>query len=105
MKKKFLIVSILALAAVISGFQQGNAKEITLPYIQTNLQTGKGSDITSIQCNICHSLDYITMQPKGSRAQWAATVTKMRKVMGAPISDADAEVIIGYLADHYGNGK
>jgi hypothetical protein len=29
----------------------------------------------------------------------------MRKVFGAPISDADAEIIINYLAANYGNGK
>jgi hypothetical protein len=54
---------------------------------------------------ICHSLDYITMQPRVSKTQWTATVNKMINVMAAPIPKSDAQIIIEYLAEHYGTGK
>jgi hypothetical protein len=43
------------------------------------------------------------MQPPQTRAGWTATVTKMRKVMGAPAGDADAKKIVDYLMTQ--NGK
>jgi hypothetical protein len=42
------------------------------------------------------------MQPRGDAKQWDAVVTKMRKVYGAPISDADARTITEYLTATYG---
>jgi hypothetical protein len=45
------------------------------------------------------------MQPKFSKAQWTATVTKMIKVFGAPIPQEDADTIINYIATSYGTGK
>jgi cytochrome c5 len=104
--KRLLITFLLLTAAV--GFvyaQDQGVKQITLPVIQTKLAPGAGLEKVSTLCNICHSLDYITMQPRGTKAQWTATVTKMRKVMGAPINDADAGVIIDYLSKHYGTEK
>jgi hypothetical protein len=84
----------------------GNSvKSIDLPVIQVDLKPGPGVEKTSALCTICHSLDYITMQPPFSRAQWTGTVTKMVKVMGAPISEDDAKTIIEYLSTSYGNGK
>ena len=54
-------------------------------------------------CAICHSLDYIVMNsPFQDRAAWEKTVTKMVKVMGAPITAEDATAIVAYLDRHYG---
>ena len=36
------------------------------------------------------------------RAGWEKTVGKMINVMGAPIDDADKQIIIDYLAQNYG---
>ncbi len=80
-------------------------RSIDLPVIQVDLRQGPGVDKTSTLCNICHSLDYITMQPPFSREQWTGSVNKMIKVMGAPIKDDDAKTIIEYLSTSYGNGK
>lgn len=102
MRKIFIAVVLLAIAVGFAYAQNNDIRQITLPDIQTKLAPGAGVEKVSTLCNICHSLDYITMQPPGTKAQWAAEVTKMRKVMGAPINDADAEVIINYLAAHYG---
>jgi len=62
---------------------------------------GPGAEVTQTQCAFCHSLEYILMQPKGPAAQWQGVVTKMIKIFGAPISEANAKVIAEYLATHY----
>jgi hypothetical protein len=52
---------------------------------------------------MCHSLDYIPMNSVFlDRKGWEASVNKMVKVMGAPISEQDAAVITDYLARNYG---
>src|SRR5258707_13354579 len=48
--------------------------------------------------------DYIDTQPRGPKFKkdfWQAEVTKMIKVYGAPIDDADAAKIVDYLAATY----
>ena len=50
---------------------------------------------------MCHSLDYVTTQPRGGTPQWQGVVTKMRTVYAAPITAADAKTIADYLAAHY----
>ncbi|HAM52127.1 MAG TPA: sulfide dehydrogenase [Nitrospiraceae bacterium] len=75
---------------------------IALPTIRTELKAGEGKEKTETLCATCHSLDYITMQPRLPVAQWTATVNKMIKVMGAPINEDDAQKIIGYLTMQYG---
>lgn len=53
-------------------------------------------------CLACHSADYIAMQPpRKGKAFWEAEVTKMIKVYGAPIDEADGKAIAAYLAETY----
>ena len=75
---------------------------ITLPAEQSSLAPGPGADLAERSCRICHSLDYITGQPRGPRAQWQGVVTKMITVYGAPVSASDAGAIVDYLARAYG---
>jgi len=52
---------------------------------------------------MCHSLDYIPMNSVFlDRKGWEASVSKMVKVMGAPIGEQDAAAIVDYLATNYG---
>ncbi len=83
----------------------GTVHEITLPNMPLELKDGDGRILTESHCNICHSLDYITMQPKFPKAQWTATVNKMIKTYGAPLPQEDAEKIIQYISTQYGSGK
>jgi hypothetical protein len=67
------------------------------------LKPGPGVETVSVQCAACHSIDYIKMNsPFMSPATWKAEVTKMRKAFGAPIDDATAEEILGYVIAAYG---
>jgi mono/diheme cytochrome c family protein len=68
------------------------------------LKKAPGLDKVATNCAVCHSLDYIQMNsPFPNAALWDAEVTKMIKVYGAPISDADAAVIANYLKSNYGS--
>ncbi len=70
---------------------------------QIILKDRPGKNQVVAQCAMCHSLDYITMNAKIlDRAGWEKTVGKMINVMGAPIDDADKQIIIDYLAQNYG---
>lgn len=83
----------------------GKVNSITLPAVVVELKEGEGRVKTESYCTICHSADYITMQPKFSKAQWTATVNKMVKTYGAPIGQEEAETIIRYLSISYGTGN
>jgi mono/diheme cytochrome c family protein len=68
-----------------------------------DLKKAPGVDKVEGHCAACHSLDYIEMNsPFLNPAAWDAEVTKMIKVFGAPIDDADAKVIGDYLKTNYG---
>ena len=70
---------------------------------QVRLRDGPGRQLVEANCVMCHSLDYIPMNsPFLDRKGWEASVTKMIKVMGAPIAEADAQKIVDYLAGQYG---
>jgi len=67
------------------------------------LKPGPGREIVEANCVMCHSLDYIEMNsPFLDRKGWEASVAKMIKVMGAPVSEADATAIVDYLSARYG---
>lgn len=69
---------------------------------RTELKAGPGHDLTVGRCVICHSLDYIPANaPAMNRAAWQKTVQKMRERFGAPITDAEAQQILDYLASDY----
>ena len=68
-----------------------------------SLAAGEGVERVQASCAMCHSLDYIVMNsPFQDRAGWDKTVTKMVKVMGAPLTPEDATVVVDYLAANYG---
>ncbi|MBJ7402463.1 MAG: cytochrome c [Bradyrhizobium sp.] len=64
---------------------------------------GPNLEVVQGNCTACHSSDYIATQPpmKDKKGFWQAEVTKMIKVYGAPIDDADVGKIVDYLAATY----
>lgn len=71
--------------------------------IPIELKKAPGVEKVESNCGACHSLDYVQMNsPFLSPAGWEAEVTKMIKVFGAPIADADAAIIADYLKKNYG---
>ena len=92
-------------AASVGPVDENTVKSIVLPSIEVNLKEGPGKDKTAAFCNICHSTDYITMQPRFSPDTWSAIVHKMIVVFGAPVNEDDSRAIINYLSSNYGTGK
>jgi len=113
MKKILLPMMILMVSIVLAAGpgrtlqaeQKNDEKSIELPVLAFDLADGPDRDKVMRYCGICHGTEYIPMQPKLSKAQWTATVTKMVKAFGAPVPQEDADKIINYLAAAYGTGK
>ncbi len=73
----------------------------TLPEETAHLLPGPNMEVAKV-CTGCHSPDYISTQPPHrGRAAWTETVTKMRKVFGAPVEEEDVGKIIDYLTAAY----
>ena len=103
MKFAIGIAMLLLLATgIVRSWAQDTTHSINLPEARVELKPGEGLTKVETFCNICHSLDYIVMQPKFTKPQWTATVNKMVKVFGAPITEEDAKLIVNYLVAHYG---
>jgi len=68
-----------------------------------HLVPGPGSTLTENKCRVCHELQHIRRQPL-SRGEWIDNLKNMKE-RGAPISDAEFEVILEYLATYYNREK
>src|SRR5262249_33406507 len=97
-----VLLGVLMLLAAAVGVAP--ADEIVLPpdHAYATLKPSPGSEVAHRNGVPCHPTDYIVMQPPGDQKQWDAVVTKMIKVFGAPVSEADAKTIAEYLARQYG---
>ena len=99
--KRFAILLLLG-AAAVPAF----AKPITfeLPADTSQFKPGPNLEVVQGNCGSCHSADYVLTQPTGPKFKkdfWQAEVTKMIKVYGAPIDDADVGKIVDYLTANY----
>jgi cytochrome c5 len=94
------IVLGLALPAVVAA--EGKTIQQPRDHPYGALADAPDAQLARNVCGICHSTDYIVMQPRGDAKQWDAVVTKMIKVFGAPINEADAKAIVEYLTAVYG---
>lgn len=92
--KGLVVAACVALAAAALTARAGEEN--------LRLKEAPGSDLTQGRCAICHSLDYIPANaPVMDRAAWGKTIQKMRDRFGAPISEAEAQQILDYLAANY----
>jgi sulfite dehydrogenase (cytochrome) subunit B len=98
---RWLLVGVVLLVAAVGA---ARADDIALPpdHPYGTLKPGPGSEVAQRSCVLCHSTDYIVRQPPGDQKQWDGVVTKMIKVYGAPLSEADAKTVTEYLARQYG---
>jgi sulfite dehydrogenase (cytochrome) subunit B len=114
MKRTQSLTLALALAAFIalllglstSGLVIAWAKPISYRLPEETAKFKPTADVEIVQnnCTACHSSDYIETQPRAQKSKkdfWQAEVTKMIKVYGAPIEEADVGKIVDYLAANY----
>jgi len=96
--RRFALAAVLLLAGSSGRLLAADESEV-------HLKPADDAALTQARCSSCHSLDYIPMNSVFlKRAGWEAEVRKMIRVMGAPISDADAARIVDYLTRYYGTG-
>ena len=100
----FLIIGILlgSLETKIFAREIGNSiHSITFPTDPFSFQPGSGQEIANSYCVICHSADYIYMQPPHSQERWTEIIKKMKDAFGCPIPDDS----ITHLAEYLMNQK
>jgi sulfite dehydrogenase (cytochrome) subunit B len=67
------------------------------------LKQAPGLDKVEAHCGACHSLDYVPMNsPFLNGVAWDAVIGKMINAFGAPIDQADVQIIADYLKQNYG---
>ncbi len=94
----------LAAAACLGGLASAAPISYKLPDETAVFKPGPNLEVVQNNCTACHSADYVSTQPRGPKFKkdfWQAEVTKMIKVYGAPIDDADVGKIVDYLAATY----
>ena len=102
MQRTVFLAITLALAAVVGSALAAPVNYKT-PDEVAAFKPGPNLEVVQGNCTACHSSDYINTQPpmKDKKGFWQAEVTKMIKVYGAPIDDADVGKIVDYLAATY----
>jgi mono/diheme cytochrome c family protein len=105
---KHAILLALAASATLGsvlGFVAARAAPVAykLPEETAQFKPGPNLELVKNNCSGCHSADYVKTQPpaKSRKDFWQAEVTKMIKVYGAPIDEADVPKIVEYLAATY----
>jgi mono/diheme cytochrome c family protein len=96
----------LMVGVCYSALVEVSAKPISyaLPGEAAAFKPGPNLETVQNNCTACHSADYVQTQPRGAKFKegfWRAEVTKMIKVYGAPIDEADIGKIVDYLTQTY----
>src|SRR5207249_9787242 len=79
-----------------------SAVDIQLPPETGAFKQAAGAELANGQCLVCHSVEYVTTQPRMGRAFWKGSVVKMQQKYGAPIPEAQVEPLVDYLTRNYG---
>lgn len=95
-------ILITVLACVTVAVVAFAADEWKLPDEKPAFKSAPGVDIAQANCIMCHSHEYIAMQPPFTREQWKASVTKMQQKYGAPIAPEAVDKLLDYLTASYG---
>lgn len=74
---------------------------LELPKDEPALKAGAGVELVRSACSSCHSMDYVITQPPLNRAQWTASVEKMKARFGAPLSTNEIPALVSYLEANY----
>jgi hypothetical protein len=96
-RRPVALLAFALLAGVVGG-----ADPFSLPPEPFTLKETPGVDNLKSGCILCHSTEYVSTQPRLTRAQWAATVEKMRAKYGAPVATNQVSEIVEYLTKNYG---
>jgi cytochrome c len=70
---------------------------------QDSLISGPGATLTESKCKVCHELEHIR-RARLSPDEWADNIKNMRE-RGAPLTDAEVQIIHRYLSTYYNRDK
>lgn len=96
----FLIIGILfgsVESGALAGENTHSNHNYAFPTDPFSFQQGPGQEIANTYCVICHSAEYIYMQPEHSEKKWQAIITKMKHVFGCPIAEEQILSLATYL--------
>jgi mono/diheme cytochrome c family protein len=102
--KRIALISVSAAACLAVVGVNAKPLAIELPAETAEFKPGPNLEVVQGNCGACHSADYILTQPRGSKYKkefWQAEVTKMIKLYGAPIDEADVPKIVEFLSTAY----
>lgn len=98
MKNIFKFVSITLLIFLTFLNSEDTKKPIDK---KTGLIIAKGMDIVKMNCTVCHSAKFITLQ-RATRKGWKDMIVWMQKTQGLwPFDPATEKTILDYLALNY----
>jgi hypothetical protein len=97
-----LLLALLGLVIVSLVVACGGAQEepATAPPEEETSGELSGEELLEARCTRCHALDIVEGATK-TQAEWESTVERMR-AKGAELTDAEAQVLVDYLASTYG---
>jgi sulfite dehydrogenase (cytochrome) subunit B len=101
---RFLLIIFATIICASSVALHAEPVDYKLPEETATFAPGNNRDVVEANCTACHSADYIRTQPRGEKFKkdfWQVEVTKMIKVYGAPIDQADVGKIVDYLAESH----
>src|SRR5438034_4780066 len=104
MKRLIGSMIVVMIAAIASGDAPTTAPTTSdvrqpsgLPEFDPDLPPGKGREVVTIRCAVCHTPHYILNQPAFTKQVWSNEITKMRTAYGAPITAEEEPQILEYL--------
>jgi mono/diheme cytochrome c family protein len=98
------VVTLLAGASALAQTTPHNKPvSVDLPAANYEFKDGPNVNLARSRCIVCHSSDYVYMQPPLTQKQWTNEVNKMVKAYGATIPPEEVEPIVQYLMSQ--NGK
>ena len=83
----------------LAGEKSNPTRNIVLPTDPFSFQPGSGQEVANSYCVICHSADYIYMQPPHSQEKWTEIIKKMQQTFGCPIPDNSIATLATYLTN------
>ncbi|MEO8428708.1 MAG: c-type cytochrome [Verrucomicrobiota bacterium] len=98
-------VCLMATSTTVAWLAFAAPVKIELPRETETFKPGNGFEIANAHCLICHSADYVAIQPPLARAFWKNSVQKMQQKYGATIPEEQVEPLVGYLVKTYGTEK
>jgi mono/diheme cytochrome c family protein len=104
MKRSILVAAASLVVITVAGHVLAKPVDYKLPEETAAFKPGPNLETVQNNCTACHSADYIKTQPEGPKFKkdfWQVEVTKMIKLYGAPIDQADVGKIVDYLSATY----